>query len=434
MDEKSSNAGAGSRPKLRSIEVQPVDLEDGPGILLRDPEGLAEGALLVPRALAPILALFDGSFTLEEMLAELGRPGDAALRAKLEEISGLLEEKLFLEGPRLEQARERLRRDYAGAPRRPARHAGSAYPSDPGELRAQLRSYYKDPAGPAGAPPPETGTPLLGLIAPHIDYRRGGTCYAWSYRELAARGGADLYVILGTCHAGLREPFAATLKSYETPLGPAETDVSVVRALERRSGLDLLSQELAHRNEHSIELQTVFLRESTPPERPFKIVPLLVSYCHELAAAGKRPEDDERVRRFVDALREELSRPGRSVCLVAGADLAHVGPQFGDARLTPEDLRRVEGQDLETLSLVAAGDAAGFFENVARDGDRRRICGYSPIHALLLALDGRAGGRLLRYGQWPDPEGAVTFAGVAFTGAPAGRGKTARPESRRAAD
>src|SRR5574341_1514664 len=34
----------------------------------------------------------------------------------------------------------------------------------------------------------------------------------------------DLFVILGTCHAGMADPFAATLKPYDTPLGPAEVD------------------------------------------------------------------------------------------------------------------------------------------------------------------------------------------------------------------
>ena len=41
-----------------------------------------------------------------------------------------------------------------------------------------------------------------------------------------------------------------------------------------------------------------------------------------------------------------------------------------------------------------------------------------PIDALLRALPGGTG-RLLRYGQWPDPQGTVTFASLAFSeGAP----------------
>ena len=63
------------------------------------------------------------------------------------------------------------------------------------------------------------------------------------------------------------------------------------------------------------------------------------------------------------------------------------------------------------LEPVTAGDAQAFFESVARDGDRRRICGLSPIYALLRTL-GRGAGSVKRYGQWPDPNGVVSFASV----------------------
>ena len=59
------------------------------------------------------------------------------------------------------------------------------------------------------------------------------------------------------------------------------------------------------------------------------------------------------------------------------------------------------------------GTPPAFFESVRRDGDRRRICGLSPIYALLRTLGG-APGTLRRYGQWPDPQGVVTFASVVF--------------------
>jgi hypothetical protein len=104
----------------------------------------------------------------------------------------------------------------------------------------------------------------------------------------------------------------------------------------------------------------------------------------------------------------------RRYCLVAGADLAHVGPRFGDAEpVSRARLAQIEAEDRALLSLVTGVDAGGFFTAVAVDGDSRRTCGLSPIYALLATLPaGR--GRLLRYGQWPDPQGTVTFASVAF--------------------
>jgi predicted class III extradiol MEMO1 family dioxygenase len=100
------------------------------------------------------------------------------------------------------------------------------------------------------------------------------------------------------------------------------------------------------------------------------------------------------------------------VCVIAGADLAHVGPRFGDPDpVSPSWLAEVEREDRAMLETVTAGDAHAFFESAARDGDRRRICGLSPIYTLLRSV-GDVSGDLRRYGQWPDPQGTVTFASV----------------------
>jgi hypothetical protein len=99
---------------------------------------------------------------------------------------------------------------------------------------------------------------------------------------------------------------------------------------------------------------------------------------------------------------------------VAGADLAHVGPRFGDAaRVSPAELRRIEREDRAMLEPVARGDAQGFFASIAADGDRRRICGFSPIYALLRCLPG-VPGVVRHYGQWPDPEAVVTHTSMVF--------------------
>jgi AmmeMemoRadiSam system protein B len=239
--------------------------------------------------------------------------------------------------------------------------------------------------------------------------------YAWAYREVAERSDADCFVVLGTCHAGMEDPFALTLKDYDTPFGPAVVDREFADALAGRCGADLVGSELAHRSEHSIEFQAVFLRYLFAGRREFTIVPILASFLHESLLTGEDPDADPAVARFFDALRETVAASGRKVCLVAGADLAHVGPRFGDPEPVSDPwLRTVETEDRAMLESVTALDARGFFDSVARDGDRRRICGLSPIYALLRSVEAKSG-LLLRYAQWPDPQGTVTFAGVAFS-------------------
>ncbi|MFQ5829358.1 MAG: AmmeMemoRadiSam system protein B [Candidatus Methylomirabilia bacterium] len=402
------------RPRLRQVEAFPLETEGQKVLGLRDPTGFTAAVLLLPLPLLEIVSLFDGEHTVVDIQASyMRRHGEFLFRERLEEIIDLLDERGFLESPRFAEQRRQMEEAFHASPVRPATHAGKAYADEPEALRAQIDGFFSPPAGP-GAPGPTSGHPVRAMIAPHIDFHRGGPVYAWAYREIAERCPADLFVILGTCHAGMDDPFALTLKDYDTPLGAARVDLDFCDALSRRFGENLLGSELAHRIEHSIEFQAVFLRYLFGGRREFSIVPVLASYLHENLTRGAEPEADPRSSRFMGALGETLAASGRTACVVAGVDLAHVGPRFGDPEpVTPAFLRQVEHEDRAMLEAVVAGDARGFYDSVARDGDRRRICGLSPIYTLLRCV-GPSTGQLLKYAQWPDPQGTVTFAALTF--------------------
>ena len=283
-------------------------------------------------------------------------------------------------------------------------------------MRRDLDGYFTADQGPKDTPPSPWARRLTGLVVPHIDFSRGGPCYAWGYRELSGALPVDRWIVLGTVHVPIARPFALTCKDFETPLGPAEVDREFLDALLTRVGPEYLDDEFAHRGEHSIEFQGVFLRHVTPADRPVRIVPILCGSCHRFVEERRLPTDGDAGEDFLAALRETLAALGGRSVLIASADLAHVGPQFGDPRpLTPGQSREVEEADRQMLLFVEAGDAGGFFRAVARDGDRRRICGLPPIYAVLRVLGGHRG-RLLRYSQWPDPNGTVSFAALAWYG------------------
>lgn len=403
-------------PALRSVEAFPLTHEGHEFVGLRDPAGFTPSVLMLPREAVEIVALLDGRNSVVDIQAELmRRHGQLVPRADIEAIVATLDEHGFLDSPRFAARRRAIEEEFLSAPVRPASHAGGAYASEPATLRRAMDGYFAPPAGPghlngtAGA-----SQAVRGLIAPHIDFHRGGPAYAWGYRELGAGSDADLFVIFGTCHAGMPDPFALTRKDYETPLGRVPVDREIVESVARRAQQDCFRSEIAHRAEHSIEFQTVFLRYVYAGRRDIAIVPVLTSFAHEALARGRRPDDDPRVRRFLDALRDVLAASRRRVVFVAGADLAHVGPRFGDPQpVSDGELETIGVEDRAMLEAVERGDPDAFFDSVARDGDRRRICGLSPIWALLSSLDG-AKGALRHYGQWPDPQGVVSFASVVF--------------------
>jgi MEMO1 family protein len=401
-------------PRLRSVEAFPVEQDGERYLALRDPAGYTSSVVMLPVGLLDIVALFDGQHAITDIQAEILREhGELVTREHVEKLMAALDDQGFLDNQAFAARREATDRAFLDAALRPARHAGGAYADDPERLREAMDRFFARPAGP-GPIEPYRGGGLRGLVAPHIDFHRGGPAYAWAYRELAERGEADLFVIFGTCHAGMAHPFALTRKDFDTPLGPARTDRDFVEALASRAGPDCFGSELAHRNEHSIEFQAVFLQYLYAGRREISIVPVLTSFVHEAMARGRRPLDDPRVPGFLEALGETVAASGRRVAFIAGADLAHMGPRFGDPLpITPAELAVIDREDREMLAAVEAGDAEAFFESARRDDDRRRVCGLSPIYTLLRALAGAAG-TLRRYGQWPDPGGVVTFASVVF--------------------
>jgi AmmeMemoRadiSam system protein B len=124
-----------------------------------------------------------------------------------------------------------------------------------------------------------------------------------------------------------------------------------------------------------------------------------------------------RAGEFLEALRECLEeRP--DACIIAGADLAHLGPRFGDPHEVGTEVAAwCEERDRDTLESAASVDASGFFLKIADERDRRRICGLSAIYTLLETLPRGARGTLLHYGQALDEKRTnfVSFASMAFT-------------------
>jgi AmmeMemoRadiSam system protein B len=406
-------------PPLRgAIDVIPVHDDGQRYFCLRDRLDAEAPPLVVSEAALLLVSLLDGQRSLAAVQAAFTlRVGVPLPEQQLATFVQRLDDANLLDSEAYRARLEQARACFRAAPLRAAVHAGGAYPGEPAELAGFLDGLFRAEHGPGARPTAVTRACARALIAPHIDLHRGGTAYAWTYTALAECEPADLYVLLGTCHTPMATPLSATRKAYDTPLGAARVDQAFVDALAARCP-DLFTDEFSHRSEHSLEFQAVFLRftEHVGDERGAKVVPLLCGSLQQWVDPASSPRASVEVASALEALGQTLAEwPGR-VCLVAGADLAHVGPQFGDRQAVgPAVSEAVRRADLEMLDLVCQGDAEGFYRQVMRDDDARRICGLSPIY-YLLSLVGPAAGRLLTYDQWVDPagQGSVTYAGVIF--------------------
>ncbi|MGQ9731633.1 MAG: AmmeMemoRadiSam system protein B, partial [Candidatus Zipacnadales bacterium] len=329
---------------------------------------------------------------------------------QIQQIITQLDDALLLETPRLVEFRQRVLADYRASGRRPCAHAGGGYPSQPA-LFAQMVDSWLQTLSPREV---QASGRLIGLIAPHIDFERGAAGYAYAYRELAENCDADLFIILGTDHHGETQ-FAATRNTFETPLGPVPVAQDALAQLELQFVGDLFEGELQHIGEHTIEFHAVLLKYFLG-DRDFEIVPILCGGLSEELAAGETTVQDAETLSLIDCLRSLVATTARSTCVIASADLSHVGPRFGGNRLLTTDfLKQVEEYDRRILQHAVNGEPEAMFAEVGNHHNNTNICGLMPIYMLVQTLHGTRG-ILLHYEQatTSDRQQSVSFAAAAF--------------------
>jgi hypothetical protein len=402
-------------PKIRAIEAIPVDSDGQRVILLRDPEKLSPSVIQVSQQAFFIISLLDGKHSTVDLQAEYVRLfGELLYSEKIEELVKQLDENYFLDNDRFREIYRRAKEGFRVSPTRLAAHVGSAYPEDPKALADLFHSYFVSPDSPGEIEPGSSGGTVRAVISPHIDFARGGLCYASAYKALAENSAAKTFVILGTAHSQIEKLFALTEKEFQTCLGQVACDRDFCGNLLKRCAW-ASDDEFAHRTEHSVEFQVLFLKYVLGG-REWKIVPILCGSFQNFITEGKSPRESGEVQDFLGALRKLITQYGDSVCVIAGADLSHVGMRFGNnLRLSNTFLSWLREADHQMLKTVERCESEKLYETISSEGDRRRICGLPPIYTLLETAAVRSG-KILKYDMAVDypMHSVVTFASVAF--------------------
>lgn len=368
--------------------------------LLRDPLGLTNHQLILPQAMAPLLALCDGERDVAAIHAAFCNYAGGPLPQEI--ITDALEQldkACLLDNERAKDALEAARAAYRAQPYRPPALAGLSYPEEPAELSHMLAGYGGDES-PNGRQPWRG----RGIVSPHIDYERGGHVYAkvWRRAEAAVQE-ADLALIFGTDHNGSPGALTLTRQPYATPFGLLPTDEELVEHVAAAIGPEnAFAEELHHRQEHSVELSAVWLHWLRR-QNPCPMIPILCGSFQRFIDAGRHPDNDELLAAAVAALQEATA--GKRVLVVASVDLAHVGPNFGDAFAMDQARRQaLVASDGRLIEAILGGDAGRFYHEIASAGDRNRICGFSAIYLMLHYL-GQTRGIQVAYDHCPaDPQ------------------------------
>ena len=235
---------------------------------------------------------------------------------------------------------------------------GQFYESDSDELKKQIEDCFKSKFGPGGIPS-KKGKNIIGVICPHAGYVFSGACQAFSYKEIGESEVPDLYVMLGLSHSGFNS--CISVEDWETPLGVVNVDKEFGEKVADVCGLPI--DEVAHQNEHSIEVQLPFLQYVS---KDFKILPIMIG-----------PDID--IKRFAENFKDVLDQTKKNVIFIASSDFTHYGVNYGFVPFSSNVKDNLYKLDKKAIDQILKLDSDGFLDLASKS----TICGQYPIAALI---------------------------------------------------
>jgi AmmeMemoRadiSam system protein B len=260
--------------------------------------------------------------------------------------------------------------------------AGQFYPGSEDALRAAMSGLIPDNASPV---------PVKGLISPHAGYMYSGAIAGRLFGRITIPG---TVLIIGPNHHGAGE--AAALYpdgEWLTPLGATAIN-SRLNALLLQHGRYLRSDSIAHRNEHSLEVQLPFIQYLRPD---VTIAALCIGHG-----------DYAPLRDIGHGIAAAIREYGEEVLIIASSDMTHY--ESADSARQKDEL---------ALARALALDGKGLLEVCHSRGIT--MCGVVPATVMIeAALQlGASKAELVAYGNSGDVTGdnrqVVGYAAVAVS-------------------
>jgi MEMO1 family protein len=262
--------------------------------------------------------------------------------------------------------------------------AGRFYPSNPAELIALIQNCSTIDAG-------QPRMAVRACLVPHAGYVYSGHVAG---AVLARIELPHKIIVLGVRHHPRGES-AAILSNgdWRTPLGDAPIDEQLAEALKEACPL-LREDSVAHRVEHSLEVQLPFLQVLAPG---FAFVPVALGTVRfeSLVNVG-------------EAIARVLTASNENVLLLTTSDLNHY-----------EDDATTRIKDRKAIDQMLALNPHGLYDTCRKE--KISMCGLGPAVAMLTALNalGAKRSELVKYATSADVSGdcsvVVGYAGMIFS-------------------
>ncbi len=259
--------------------------------------------------------------------------------------------------------------------------AGYFYPGQAVELHSMLAGLVDEKA------PKEDA---IGLLVPHAGYQYSGPVTGATISRIKLK---DTFIIMGPTHSGRGKPYSVMAEgTWQTPLGNVEVDTELARAIINLTGY-VEADELAHLEEHAVEVQLPFLQYFKPDIR---IVPIILG--------GGSLDVYQKIGKGIAAA---IRKVKREAVILASGDMTHYEPQ-----------KTAQDKDMQAVEAMLALDE----EELTRryKGLHITMCAYGPAACLIAAAKelGANAAELVKYMTSGDTTGdfsaVVGYAGVIF--------------------
>lgn len=395
----------GKIPQLR-YDLQAIAFnQDGTDFVhISDPMGAASPDMQVTREFFTFLSFIEENFTFEDLKTQVG---DELLYNLLVQSISTLDNSGYMVSEKFFEKFDAVKLAYEYEVTRPMLTAGKSFPANAEDFIVFMDKMFENTSNSSATQP-------KALILPHIDFNIGQltqSVYANAYSKIK-NSDSEVFVVLGTSHKINTDYFMLSDKNYQTPLGEIEIDRTLLSKLINSLGESATIDNFAHKVEHSIEFQSVILKYLLR-DKNIKILPILIGSFHNFIDSKISPLSEEKLKKAIETIRAEIESYGKKVTFIASVDFSHFGYKFGDDFDAFDFNKQVEESDKELINAIEQGNSEEFFKLIADDGDMWKVCGSSPIFALMNICNPTSG-KLIDYAIWNETEtkSAVSFASI----------------------
>ncbi|MHB8084457.1 MAG: AmmeMemoRadiSam system protein B [Dehalococcoidia bacterium] len=262
---------------------------------------------------------------------------------------------------------------------REAAVAGQFYPGWPDELKEMIQFMTGKETAKIDA---------IGVVSPHAGYIYSGPVAGAVFSRIKFK---DTFILMGPNHRGMGKPFSIMAEgSWRTPLGDVRINSELAKAVLKASS-NLKEDSLAHRYEHSLEVQVPFLQYF---KRDVMIVPITLSQA-----------DPSVYKEIGVALASALKETGAGAVIVASSDMTHYEPN-----------ERARSKDQKAIEAILDLDADELINRINKYDIT--MCGYAAAVSLITAAKELGAGKteLVKYQTSGDTSGDYTsvvgYAGI----------------------